>query len=166
MPARRGALSAMFLAIPTIVALGWATPHPARAATASATFPPGMTANPPAMMKMAGSFPQPVRVGDLAGRYVLRPTEAQTVLGHVGAAPVLRAEDGSLWLAVDRREWFGLRSTRVAVPVDQVALLGEHVAMIGVMPADFAELPPLEPGKFVAVPPETIIRVGIVGPFH
>ena len=166
MGAKRTALRAMALAIPAIVGLNSAVRPSAHAATASATLPAGMSTNPPSMMKMAGSFPQPVRVGDLAGRYLLQPTEAQTVLGHVGAPPVLRAPDGSLWLAINRREWFGLRSTRVAVSVDRVALLGEHVAMIGVMPRDFAALPPLEPGKFAALPSEAIIRVGIVGPFH
>src|SRR5215469_7111364 len=41
--------------------------------------PPGMSLAESAAMR----FPQPVRVGDLLGREVLRPVESQDVLGRV-----------------------------------------------------------------------------------
>ena len=166
MCAERRPLRIKTIAAAAIVVMNYACQQSACAETASATLAPGMASDPPAMMKMVARFPQPVRIGDLAGRYVLQPIEAQTVLGHVGTPPILRAADGSVWLAINRRELLGLRSTRVAVSIDQVAPLGEHVALIGMMPDAFAALPPLDPAKFVALPPETIIRVGIVGPFH
>ena len=148
----------------TILGLPWSPS--AYAATASANLDPAMSTDVAAMMVMAGRFPQRVRVGDLAGRYLLQPTEAQTVLGRIGTPSVFQAADGSRWLTVRRRDWLGLRSVTVAVAVPQVALLGEHVVLIGLMPDAFARLPPLDAAKFTPVEPNTSIQVGIVGPFH
>ena len=55
---------------------------------AQSTTPGGMP--PPPGMSLAEStamrFPQPVRVGDLLGREVLRPVESQDILGRVRGA--------------------------------------------------------------------------------
>ena len=63
-------------------------------ADAQSTTPGGMP--PPPGMSLAEStamrFPQPVRVGDLLQKDVLRPVASQQVLGHVRA--VVRAGDG------------------------------------------------------------------------
>jgi hypothetical protein len=57
----------------------------ASAVDAQSTTPGGMP--PPPGMSLAESaamrFPQPVRVGDLLGREVLRPVASQDVLGRV-----------------------------------------------------------------------------------
>ena len=66
-------------------------------AHAQSTTPGGMP--PPPGMSLAQSaamrFPQPVRVGDLLGRDVLRPVESQDVLGHV--REVVRDGQGQIW---------------------------------------------------------------------
>jgi len=110
-------------------------------------------------------FAQPVRVGDLPGRYVLQPTEAQRVLGRVAAGGVARTSDGRLLLLMDRGGVLGIGTTRVAVPMEEVAVLGEHVALVGLTPAALGALPAVA-GGLSPLPPETKIRVAIVGPFH
>jgi hypothetical protein len=58
---------------------------------------------PPPGMSLAAStamrFPQPVRVGDLIDREVLRPVESQDVLGRVRR--LVRDRDGQVMVVVD-----------------------------------------------------------------
>jgi hypothetical protein len=58
---------------------------------------------PPPGMSLAAStamrFPQPVRVGDLIDRDVLRPVESQDVLGRVRR--LVRDRDGQVMVVVD-----------------------------------------------------------------
>jgi hypothetical protein len=112
----------------------------------------------------AGGFPQPVRVGDLPHRYVLEPIEAQPVLGRV--AGIVKTQDGSLRMVIDRGGILGIGATPVAVPLDDVALMGEHVAMLGLTPAAFDALPKFDPAGTAPLPPGETIKMGIVGPFH
>ncbi len=85
----------------------------------------------------ARRFPQPVRVGDLIHRQVLRPVEWQTVLGRVDG--VARRADGAVLVVGDARDagWrgaLGLGARPVAVPSDALALLGEHLAVMDLPP--------------------------------
>jgi hypothetical protein len=117
----------------------------------------------------AQRFPQPVRVGDLIHRQVLRPVEWQTVLGRVDG--VARRSDGAVLVVVDARDagWrgaLGLRARPVAVPSDALALLGEHLALMDLTPEQFRALPTFDPAGTAPVPPDDTIRMGLVRPFH
>jgi len=111
----------------------------------------------------AKRFPQPVKVGDLIGRDVLQPIEAQPVLGRVAA--LVRRADGSVDMIVQLGGLFGIGGRPIAVPVDAVALLGEHVAIVGWTAAQLQSLPTITPLPS-SLPPADIIRVGLVRPFH
>ncbi len=137
---------------------------------------PGMDASEMAT-RAAGRFQQPVRAGDLAGRFLLQPEESQPVLGRVtglvrrgdGGADVIVRLDGVLgltWLGLQPVAWGGLGSRLVAVPVVAVALLGEHVALMGLTPERLHALPTFAPGSATAIPPDETLRIGIVRPFH
>ncbi len=117
----------------------------------------------------ARRFPQPVRVGDLIHRQVLRPVEWQTVLGRVDR--VARRADGAVLVVVDARDagWrgaLGLGARPVAVPADAVALLGEYLALMDLTPEQLRALPTFDPAGTVPVPPDDTIRMGLVRPFH
>ena len=114
-------------------------------------------------------FPQPVRVGDLIHRQVLRPVEWQTVLGRVHGAA--RRADGTVLVVVDVRDdgWrgaLGFGARPVAVPSDALALLGEHLALMDLTPEQLRALPTFDPAGTVPVPPEDTISMGLVRPFH
>jgi hypothetical protein len=137
---------------------------------------PGMTV-PDMAARAARRFPQPVRVGDLAGRLLLQPEESQPVLGRVtglvrrgdGTIEVVTRLDGAWglgWLGLRQVDWSGFGPRLVAVPVEAVALLGEHVALMGLMPEGLRALPTFAPGSAGEIPPDATIRVGIVRPFH
>jgi hypothetical protein len=119
-----------------------------------------------ALKQTAAAFPQPVRVGDLPRRYLLAPAEAQTVLGHVAAPAVLRLDDGSLVMAINRGGFLGIGSRRVLVPISDVALSGYYVILVGLTEAALRALPAASSGSGAVVSPDTVIRMGIVGPFH
>lgn len=137
---------------------------------------PGMTA-PEMAGRAANRSPQPVRVGDLAGRFLLQPEESQPVLGRVtglvrggdGAVAVTVRLDGALgldWLGLRPVAWSGFGSRLVAVPVEAVALLGEHVALMGLTPERLRALPTFAPDAGTEIPPDETLRIGIVRPFH
>jgi hypothetical protein len=137
---------------------------------------PGMTA-PDMAGRAADRFPQPVRVGDLPGRFLLQPKESQPVLGRVtglvrrndGGTDVIVRIDGALgltWLGLRPVAWGGVGSRLVAVPVEAVALLGEYVALMGLTPERLRALPTVAAGSATAIPPDETLRIGIVRPFH
>jgi hypothetical protein len=144
-----------------LVVAAWSAAH-ATSSTPDQGPPPELVA----LKKAASTFPQPVKVGDLAGRTLLEPDEAQRILGRVARMPVVTGPDGATSLIVDRGGLFGLGATTVAVPKDALALLGEHVVLIGLSPEAFAALPAYAPQGFTATPADTTISMGIVGPFH
>ena len=111
----------------------------------------------------AKRFPQPVRVGDLIGHDVLAPAESQPVLGRVAA--VTRRADGGLDVIVRLGGLLGIGARPIAVPVEAVALLGEHVALLGLTPAQLDALP-TAPTPSAPLPPDTSIKVALVKPFH
>ena len=122
-----------------------------------------------ATQQAARRFPQPVRVGDLIHRQVLRPVERQTVLGRVEG--VARRGDGAVLVVVDARNagWrgaLGLGARPVAVPADAMALLGEYLALVDLTPDQLRALPTFDPVGTAPVPPGDVIRMGLVRPFH
>ena len=122
-----------------------------------------------ATQQAAHRFPQPVRVGDLIHRQVLRPVEWQTVLGRVDG--VARRADGAVLVVVDAQDagWrgtLGLGVRPVAVPSDALALLGEHLALMDLTPEQLRALPTFDPAGTAPVPPDDVIRMGLVRPFH
>ena len=133
---------------------------------AQSPAPGGMP--PPAGMSLARSaamrFPQPVRVGDLVGRPVLQPVEAQSVLGRVDA--IVRDGAGTLMVELELRQWFGLRSRTVAVPVDATVLVGQIVEVVAYTPKELWRLPIFDPSGTTKLGDEAVIRVGLAKPSH
>ena len=112
----------------------------------------------------AQRFPQPVRVGDLIDRTVLRPVESQVVLGRV--ARVVRSGDGTVLVVVALGGLFGLGARSVAVPVDAIALLGAELEIVGFTPAQLQDFPTFDAAGSVPIAPNDTIRVGLARPSH
>ena len=112
----------------------------------------------------ARRFPQPVRVGDLIGRTVLRPLESQPVLGHV--RQIVRSSDGAVLVVVAYGGLFGLGARPIAVPVEAMALLGADLEIAGFMPAQLRSFPTFDAAGSVPVAPDDTIRVGLARPSH
>ncbi len=115
-------------------------------------------------MEAAQRFPQPVRVGDLIDRTVLRPVESQPVLGHV--ARVVRSGDGAVLVVIAFGGLFGLGARPIAVPVDAMALLGADMEIVGFTPAQLRGFPTFDAAGSVPVAPDDTIRVGLARPSH
>jgi len=119
--------------------------------------------DPAPAARAARRFPQPVRVGDLIRRQVLRPVEQQDVLGRVAA--VVRRPDGAVLIVVSLGGVLGVGTRPVAVPVEAAALLGEHVTVLDLTPEQLRALPTFD-GAAAALAPDEVIRVGLARPFH
>ncbi len=119
--------------------------------------------DPALAARAARRFPQPVRVGDLIRRQVLRPVEQQDVLGRV--ASVVRLPDGAVLIVVNLGGVLGVGTRPVAVPVEAAALLGEHVTVLDLSPEQLRALPSFD-GAGAALGPDEVIRVGLTRPFH
>ncbi|HTV67693.1 MAG TPA: hypothetical protein VMF90_04070 [Rhizobiaceae bacterium] len=138
----------------------------AGAAHAQSRTPGGMP--PPHGMTLADSaamrFPQPVRVGDLIGREVLRPVESQDVLGRVRR--VVRDQKGQIMVVVDFGGFLGFGSRPIAVPVDAMALLGQDIEIVAFTPQQLQQFPTFSPSGTTAVANDAIIKVGLAKPSH
>ena len=138
----------------------------AGAAHAQSATPGGMP--PPPGMSLAESaamrFPQPVRVGDLLGREVLRPVESQDVLGRVRR--VVRDQNGQIMVVVDVGAFLGFGSRPIAVPVDAMVLLGKDMEIVAFTPEQLQEFPTFSPSGTTDLPDDTIIKVGLAKPSH
>jgi hypothetical protein len=135
-------------------------------AHAQSTTPGGMP--PPPGMSLAQSaamrFPQPVRVGDLLGRDVLRPVESQDVLGHV--REVVRDSQGQILVVIDFGGFFGFRSRPIAVPVDAMVLLGQDMEVVAFTPNQLGRFPVFLSSGTTRVPDDAVIKVGLAKPSH
>jgi hypothetical protein len=135
-------------------------------AHAQSTTPGGMP--PPPGMSLAQSaamrFPQPVRVGDLLGRDVLRPVESQDVLGHV--REVVRDSQGQILVVIDFGGFFGFRSRPIAVPVDAMVLLGQDMEVVAFTPNQLGHSPVFLSSGTTRVPDDAVIKVGLAKPSH
>ncbi len=129
-------------------------------ALAQQPAPPGMSLAEAA----AKRFPQPVRVGDLTNRTVLRPLESQPVLGHV--AQVVRSGDGAVEIVVRYGGLLGIGARPIAVPADAMALLGADLEIVDLTPAQLSGLPTFDGAGTVPIPPDDTIRVGLARPSH
>ncbi len=112
----------------------------------------------------ARRFPQPVRVGDLIGRDVLKPIEAQPILGHVDA--IVRRPDGGLDVIVRTGGVLGFGARPIAVPIEAMALMGQFMAIMDFTPDQLGTFPTNDGAGLQPVPTVDTIRVGIVKPFH
>ena len=133
---------------------------------AQSTTPGGMP--PPPGMSLAEStamrFPQPVRVGDLLGREVLRPVESQDVLGRVRG--LVRDRDGRIMVVVDFGGFLGFGARSIAVPVDAMVLLGQDMEIVAFTPEQLRQFPTFSPSGTTEVADDTIIKVGLAKPSH
>jgi hypothetical protein len=133
---------------------------------AQSTTPGGMP--PPPGMSLAEStamrFPQPVRVGDLIGREVLRPVESQDILGRVRG--LVRDRDGRIMVVVDFGGFLGFGARRIAVPVDAMVLLGQDMEIVAFTPEQLRQFPTFSPSGTTEVANDTIIKVGLAKPSH
>ena len=133
---------------------------------AQSTTPGGMP--PPPGMSLAEStamrFPQPVRVGDLLGREVLRPVESQDVLGRVHG--LVRDPDGRIMVVVDFGGFLGFGARPIAVPVDAMVLLGQDMEIVAFTPEQLRQFPTFSPTGTTGVANDSIIKVGLAKPSH
>lgn len=133
---------------------------------AQSPTPGGMP--PPAGMSLAQSaamrFPQPVRVGDLPGRAVIEPIEAQTMLGRIRS--IVRDDRGTVLAVIDLDRWFGLRSRTVAIALDAMVLVGDVLEPVIHTPDQLWELPVFDLSSAVALGDDATIRVGLAKPSH
>jgi hypothetical protein len=138
----------------------------ASVAHAQSTTPGGMP--PPAGMSLAESaamrFPQPVRVGDLLGREVLRPVESQDVLGRVRR--LIPDDNGQIMVVVDFGGFLGFDTRPIAVPVDAMVLLGQDMEIVAFTPEQLRQFPTFSPSSVTDVANDTIIKVGLAKPSH
>jgi hypothetical protein len=138
----------------------------ASVAHAQSTTPVGMP--PPPGMSLAESaamrFPQPVRVGDLLGREVLRPVESQDVLGRVRR--LIRDDNGQIMVVVDFGGFLGFGTRPIAVPVDAMVLLGQDMEIVAFTPEQLQQFPTFSPSSITDVANDTIIKVGLAKPSH
>ena len=110
----------------------------------------------------ADRFPQPVRVGDLLGRRLIGPSESQPLLGRIEG--VDRGPAGALSLRVRTGGFIRLDRRSVDVPLGQVALLGELVALQGLSAAQLDGLPAAGPANPVSS--DETVEIALVRPFH
>jgi hypothetical protein len=138
----------------------------ASVAHAQSTTPGG--APPPPGMSLAESaamrYPQPVRVGDLLGREVLRPIESQDVLGRVRR--LVRVGNGQIMVVVDFGGFLGFGTRPIAVPVDAMVLLGQDMEIVAFTPKQLRQFPTFSPSGATDIADDTIIKVGLAKPSH
>ena len=135
-------------------------------AWAQSPSPGGMP--PPTGMSLAQSaamrFPQKVRVGDLFGRSVLEPVEAQTVLGRVRT--LVRGSGGGVFVVMDFGGVLGIGARRIAVPIDAMVLVGGVMEVVAFTPAQLRGFATFDPAGTTPVPPDAVIKVGLAKPSH
>ncbi len=112
----------------------------------------------------ARRFPQPVRVGDLLKRQVLRPVESQPTLGWVH--DVVKRTDGSIEVVVDYGGVFGLFARPIAVPVEAMVLLGQYMEIVDFTPDQLKQFKTFDGAGTTPLLPDSVIRVGLARPSH
>ena len=103
-------------------------------------------------------FPQPVRVGDLLGRDVLRPVESQDVLGHV--RELVRDSQGQVLVVIDFGGFLGFGSRPIAVPLDAMVLLGQDMEVVAFTPEQLRQFPTFSASGTTRVPDEPSSKWG------
>jgi hypothetical protein len=122
----------------------------------------------PAGMSLAEAaarrFPQPVRVGDLLKRQVLRPVESQPVLGRV--REVVKRTDGTIDVVVNFGGEFGFFARPIAVPVDAMVLVGQYMEIVDFTPDQLKQFRTFDGTGTMPLPPDSVIHVGLARPSH
>jgi hypothetical protein len=136
------------------------TAHAQSATPGGMPPPPGMSLARSAAMR----FPQPVRVGDLLGRDVLRPVESQDVLGHVRL--LVRDSKGQIMVVIDFGGLFGLGGRLIAVPADAMVLLGQDVEVVAFTPDELRGFPTFSPSGTAPIVNDAVIEMGLAKPSH
>ena len=67
---------------------------------------------------------------------------------------------------VDYGGVLGLFARSIAVPLDAMVLLGPYMEIVDVQPAQLDKLPTYSGAGFTALPPDTVLRVGLARPSH
>jgi hypothetical protein len=140
-----------------VIAALWMAPA---AAIAQLAAPAGMSLAESA----ARRFPQPVRAGDLLQRQVLEPKESQPTLGWV--KQIVQQPDGHIDIVVDYGGLFGWFGRPIAVPVEAMVLLGQYMEIVDFTPAQLDQFKTFDGAGVAAVPPDSIIKVGLARPSH
>jgi hypothetical protein len=109
-------------------------------------------------------FPQPVRVGDLLGRDVLRPVESQDLLGHV--RELVRDSKGQIMVVIDFGGYFGFGSRTIAVPLDAMVLLGQDMEVVAFTPDELRRFPTFSPSGTTLIADDAVVNVGLAKPSH
>ena len=112
----------------------------------------------------ARRYPQPVRVGDLLHRQVLRPLESQPSIGRVRT--VVMRPDGVVEIVIDYGGIFGFFTRPIAVPIEAIALLGQYLVMLGCTPEQLEALPSFAGAGAKPLAADTTIRVALAKPAH
>ena len=114
--------------------------------------------------KAAHRFPQPVAVGTLIDRKVLRPMESQPVLGTVRS--IVRGRDQTISAVIDYGGFLGFGARRIAVPIDAMALLSPELEIVEFEPDELDKFPTFDAEGTTALASDTIIHVGLAKPSH
>lgn len=109
-------------------------------------------------------FPQPVRVGDLLHRQVLRPVESHDYLGRV--EKVVRNKSGVLEVVIAYGGLLGFGARQIAVPVDAMVLVGQIMEVVAYTPKQLAHFPTFLAADATPLPDDAIIKVGLAKPSH
>ena len=105
-----------------------------------------------------------MRVGDLLGRTLQKPSESQNLLGHV--RQVVRGDDGVVRIVVEYGGVLGIGARLIAVPVEAMVVVGRVVEIVGLTPAQVQALPTYTAGQGVALAADDVILVGLGKPSH
>jgi hypothetical protein len=112
----------------------------------------------------ARRFPQPVRVGDLINRTVLRPFESRPVLGRV--AQVIRVGNGKEEIVMRYGGFLGFGGRYVAVPIEAMALLGDELEVLDYTPEQLNTFPTYTGAGTAPLAAGDVIRMGLARPSH
>ena len=107
----------------------------------------------------AKRFPQPVRVGDLANRLVLEPSNHQSVLGRVDS--VSRDASGRLFLVVRYGGLAGIGTRKIGVPLETTTLLGQFMQIVDVPQDQLDKLPEFDSASMQVLADNEVVRIGI-----
>jgi hypothetical protein len=107
----------------------------------------------------AKRFPQPVRVGDLANRLVLEPSNHQSVLGRVDS--VSRDASGRLFLVVRYGGVLGIGTRKIGVPLETTTLLGQFMQIADIPQDRLEQLPVFDSAAMQVLADNEVVRVGI-----
>lgn len=112
----------------------------------------------------ARRFPQPVRVGDLINRTVLRPLESRPVLGSV--IQVVRVSSGKEEIVMKYGGLFGFGGRYIAVPIEAMALLGNELEVLDYTPQQLDTFPTYTGRGTAPLAADDVIRMGLARPSH